>query len=104
MALISTAKSGAGHCWVLALAIAPPRAPFGGGGDRTSRSYGMDKPIWDILHVPGGAGYGTFEKSGSGRTPGPQNPLSACDVIERPCCHVFCLGTFPLRLLYCSLV
>jgi len=47
---------GCAHCWVLALAIAPPRAPLGGGGDRTSRSYGMDKPIWDVLHAPGGAG------------------------------------------------
>ena len=74
MASISTAKSGAAHCWVLALAIAPPQASFGGGGDRTSRSYGMNKPIWDVLHAPGGAGYGTFRKPGSGRTPGPQNP------------------------------
>jgi len=77
MASISTAKLGAAHCWVLVLAIAPPRAPFGDGGDRTSRSYDMDKPIWDVLHAPGGAGYGAFGKPGSGRTPGP-NPL------ERP--------------------
>jgi len=56
MASISTAKSGAAHCWVLALTIAPPWALFGGGGDRTSRSYGMDKPIWDVLDAPGGAG------------------------------------------------
>jgi len=74
MASISTAKSGAAHCWVLALAIAPPRALFGDGGDRTSRSYGMDKPIWDVLDTPGEAGYGAFGKSGSGRTPGPHNP------------------------------
>ena len=33
-----TAKLGAGHCWVLPQAVAPRRAPFGGGGDRTSRS------------------------------------------------------------------
>jgi len=49
-------QSGAAHCWVLALAIAPPRAPFGRGGDRTSHSYGMDRPIWDVLNAPGGAG------------------------------------------------
>ena len=56
MAAVSIAKSGAKHCWMLLLTIAPSRAPFGGGGDRTSRSYGMDKPIWDVLKAPGGAG------------------------------------------------
>jgi len=51
-----TAKSGASHCWVLLQAVAPCRAPFGGDGDRTSRSYGMNSPIWDVFSVPGGAG------------------------------------------------
>ena len=73
MAAVSTAKSGAAHGWVLALTIAPPRAPFGAEIQRTSRSYGMDRPIWDVLRMPGGAGWGAFVKSGSGRTPGPQN-------------------------------
>ena len=53
MAAAITAKLGAGHCWVLALTIASPQALFRGGGDCTSRSYGIDRPIWDILHVPG---------------------------------------------------
>ena len=74
MAAVIIAKSGAGHCWMLALATAPSRALFGGGGDRTSRSYSMDRPIWVVLHAPGGAGWGVFRKSGSGRTPGPHNP------------------------------
>ena len=69
-----TAKSGADHCWVLPQAVAPRRAPFGGGGDRTSCSYSMDRPIWDVFSAPGGVGWGAFAKSGSGRTPGPQNP------------------------------
>jgi len=33
-----TAKSGPGHCWELLWAVAACRAPFGSGGDRTSRS------------------------------------------------------------------
>jgi len=68
------AKSGAAHCWMVPQAVAPRRAPFGGGGDRTSCFYDMDNPIWDVFSAPGGAGWGAFAKSGSGRTPGPQNP------------------------------
>jgi len=103
------AKSGAAHCWMVPQAVAPRQAPFGGGGDCTSHSYGMDRPIWDVFSAPGGAGYGAFRKSGSGRTLGPQNPLSARDVIERsarphafgPVCTVC---TFLFLLLYYTLL
>ena len=83
MAAVSIAKSGAGHYWVLLLTVAPSRAPFGGSGDCTSCSYGMDKPIWDVLNAPGGAGWGAFRKSGSGRTPGPQNPPERPSAVGR---------------------
>jgi len=55
MAAVNTAKSGAGHCWELVLIVVPPWAPFGAEIQRTSRFYGMDRPIWDILNAPGGA-------------------------------------------------
>jgi len=56
MAAVSTAKSGAAHCWALVLIVADCRALFGGGGDRTFCSYGMYSPIWDVSGAPGGAG------------------------------------------------
>jgi len=84
MAAVIIAKSGAGHCWMLALATAPSRALFGGGGDRTSRSYSMDRPIWVVLHVPGGAGWGVFRNPVVAGLRDPITPLSARDVIERP--------------------
>jgi len=58
---------------VLVLIVAARRALFDTEIQRTSRSYGMDSPIWDVSGAPGGAGYGAIEKPGSGRTPGPQN-------------------------------
>jgi len=56
MAAVSTAKSGAAHCWALVLIVVDCWALFGGGGDRTSYSYGMYSPIWDVSGTPGGAG------------------------------------------------
>ena len=73
MAAVSTAKSGAAHCWALVLIVADCRAMFDAEIQRTSCSYGMYSPIWDVSGAPGGAGQGAIEKSGSGRTPGPQN-------------------------------
>jgi len=63
MAAVITAKSGAGHCWMLALAIAPSRALFGGGGDHTSRSYGMDRPIWVVLRTRQGGQDGAYSEN-----------------------------------------
>ena len=55
-AAVSTAKSGAAHCWALVLIVADCRAPFDAEIHRTSCSYGMYSPIWDVLGAPGGAG------------------------------------------------
>ena len=56
MAAVSTAKSGAAHCWALVLIVADCRALFDAEIQHTSCSYGMYSPIWDVSGVPGGAG------------------------------------------------